>query len=673
MRRAAFAIVLCGCTPLILAAQARRPPTIDDFFAIRDVRAPQISPDGEWVAYTVTTVDTKADKRQTRVWIAPADGGAPLAMTAAGSSASAPRWSPDGRYLSFLTARKSDAAADSEPDTQVWVLDRRGGEARELTHVPQGVEDYAWSPDGARLAVVVKDTAPTTWKAKSPAPWVITRLQFKQDGLGYLDSRRTHLFVFDVATGAMRQVTSGDCDDGDAAWSPDGTRLAFVSNRTGDADANRNSDIWIVAADDSTKGGSMRRVTTNPGSDESPAWSPDGQTLAYVTVTAPELIWYATNHLAVIAAAGGAPRVLTTALDRNVSQPRFSADGKSVFVLLEDQGATGVARVDVGTGAVTRSVAGPFDVRDYVLGPAGALAALVSRPDLPGEIFRQEGTELRPVTHVNDSLLAALRLAGARKVKFSSRDGTPVEAFIYVPPDRAAGARVPTLLRPHGGPVSQYSYGFNFEAQLFAAHGYAVVLPNPRGSSGYGQDFSRAIWADWGNKDYDDVMAAVDFAVRDGIADPRRLGVGGWSYGGILTDYVITKTDRFAAAITGASEVLFVANYGHDHYQYEWEHELGLPWKARALWDRISPYTAVERIVTPTLIMGGEKDWNVPIANSEQLYQALRRLGRTTELVVYPGESHGIRRPSYQRDRLERYLAWYDRFLQPARTAATAP
>jgi dipeptidyl aminopeptidase/acylaminoacyl peptidase len=216
----------------------------------------------------------------------------------------------------------------------------------------------------------------------------------------------------------------------------------------------------------------------------------------------------------------------------------------------------------------------------------------------------------------------------------------------------------------HGGPVSQFSFDFNFTAQLYAAQGYAVVMANPRGSSGYGQDFSKAIFADWGNKDYQDVMAAVDHVIEKGVADPDRLGVGGWSYGGILTNYVITKTDRFKGAMTGASEVLYVANYGHDHYQKQWEAELGLPWENREAWERISPFNYVENIVTPTLIMGGAEDWNVPIHNSEQLYQSLKRLGRETQLIVYPNEHHGIRRPSFQVDRFQRWLGWYDQYVK---------
>ena len=242
-----------------------------------------------------------------------------------------------------------------------------------------------------------------------------------------------------------------------------------------------------------------------------------------------------------------------------------------------------------------------------------------------------------------------------------------MEGWLTLPPDYQPGRRYPTLLRIHGGPVAQYDWAFEFESQLFAAEGYVVVRANPRGSSGYGQAFSHAIWADWGTLPFQDVMAAIDQAIAEGYADPDRLGVGGWSYGGILTNYVITLTDRFAGAISGASEVLYRSNYGHDHYQMVWEKELGLPWENAELWDRISPFTYVENIVTPTLVIGGALDWNVPILNSEQLYQALKRLGRETLLVVYPGEHHGIRNPSFQRDRLQRYLDWYDRYVKGER------
>jgi dipeptidyl aminopeptidase/acylaminoacyl peptidase len=277
------------------------------------------------------------------------------------------------------------------------------------------------------------------------------------------------------------------------------------------------------------------------------------------------------------------------------------------------------------------------------------------------------------LTHVNDEFLAKIVLGTVERFKAKSADGTMIDAYLTRPPldaaqgrPNAAAAKLPTILRIHGGPVAQYSTGFNLEWQMLAARGFAVVAANPRGSSGYGRDFSRAIFADWGNKDYDDVMAAVDTAIAMGVADPDRLGVGGWSYGGILTDHVISKTTRFKAAVSGASEFNYLANYGTDHYQRQWEAELGLPWQNTALWMKLSPFYRLDKIATPTLVMGGDADMNVPILGGQQLYQGLRRLGRETELVIYPGETHSIRRPSFQQDRYERYLAWYSKYLKPA-------
>ncbi len=655
----------CWCVPLFIvlgsgaaSAQDRRALTIDDMFEIQRVGDPQISPDGEWVAYTVSQTDLDEGRSETRIWMISAGGGDAISMTGTGSSASRPRWSPDGRYLSFLASR-------NEGKTQVWTLNRLGGEAVQLTDIGQGVQSYDWAPDGSGLLLTLRDSTEEDEEDDEPEPWVIERLQFKRDNVGYLvDDRWNHLYVYTIADKSLRQITSGEFNASQPAWSPDGRRVAFVANRTENPDANENSDIWIVDAENTDKGASLWRVTSNPGSDNSPAWSPDGRFLAYVTSMEPRIIWYATRHLAVISVDGGSPQLLTMSLDRNVNSPRFTADGRSIYFGLEDSGERHLARVDVSGRNLTRPIGGPRRVSSATMGPNGELAALISEPHLPTEVFLLANGRLDRLTKTNDEFLEGIRLAEVENIHFQSRDGTEVEGFLFTPPDYEPGRRYPTLLRIHGGPVSQYDFGFRFEAHLFAANGYAVVLTNPRGSSGYGQDFSLAIWQDWGNKDFEDVMAGVDHVIERGIADPDRLGVGGWSYGGILTNYVITKTDRFKGAITGASEVLYVANYGHDHYQRQWEAELGLPWENREAWERISPFNSVENIVTPTLIMGGEHDWNVPILNSEQLYQALRRLGRTTQLVVYPGEHHGIRRPAFQKDRYERYLAWYDRHVR---------
>jgi dipeptidyl aminopeptidase/acylaminoacyl peptidase len=309
-------------------------------------------------------------------------------------------------------------------------------------------------------------------------------------------------------------------------------------------------------------------------------------------------------------------------------------------------------------------IEGNISLRDFSMNADGDVAALIGDATQPTEVFFGAGRNLQQLTFTNREFLDSRQLAEVENVQFESADGTEIEGFIYKPPGFNENFRYPTLLRIHGGPVSQYDFNFNFDAQLFAANGYVVVMTNPRGSSGYGQDFSRQLWAAWGVKDFEDVMAGVDYAIDAGYADPARLGVGGWSYGGILTNYVITKSDRFAGAITGASEVLYRSNYGHDHYQLQWEKELGLPWETPENWERISPFNDVANVVTPTLIMGGEHDWNVPILNSEQLYQALKRLGLDTQLVVYPDEHHGIRRPSFVLDRYERYLDWYDRHVK---------
>ncbi len=644
-------------------AETSRNLQIDDLFELKDVGDPRVSPDGDWVAYTVATMDLKENKTETAISMVPAAGGDEIRMTANGYSASEPRWSPDGKYLSFKAER-------NDGKSQVWTFDRRGGDAQQLTEVKHGIETYAWSPDSARILLTIQDGEPDdSGDAKKngerrPRPWVIDRLQFKRDYIGYLDRRRTHLYVFDLASHELTQITSGDYDDTEATWSPDGKLVAFVSNRTKDPDSNSNSDIWIVSADNSDKGQTMLRLTDNPGSDTSPAWSPDGKRICYVTDTQPDLIWYATNRLAVVPSQGGSAQVLAPSLDRNVSNPHFSLDGSSIRFLVEDSGESQLAQLSVATSEIERLTSGSRVVLGFHSAGDDQIVLLNSEPKIPAEVFSLSSGSLSQLSHANDKVLVQLKLARLENVHFPSKDGAEIEGFIYLPPDYNEHLTYPTLLRIHGGPVSQFDFSFDFEAQLFAANEYVVVLVNPRGSSGYGQKFSMGIYQDWGHKDFEDVMAGIDYAIQKGYSDPERLGVGGWSYGGILTDYVITQSDRFKGAISGASEVLYVANYGHDHYQHEWEKELGLPWENRELWERLSPFNHVQKIVTPTLIMCGEEDWNVPVQNSEQLYEALKRLGRTTELVVYPGEHHGLSVPSFLKDRLERYLAWYGRYVK---------
>ena len=681
-------VILCFAAFAVRAQQpsaALRSITIADYFQIKDVSGPQISPDARWVAYAVSAINRDEDKSESRIWMVPASGGDAIALSAEGVSSSNPRWSPDGKWLAFLSARE-------EGKTQIWLLNRLGGEAQKLTDTAQGVESFAWSPDSSRLVLVLRDPTDEELEAaknkdkgsegdsdkgkkpKTQKPWVIDRLQFKWDEKGYLDHRRTHLYVFDLTGKSIKQITSGDYDDSEPAWSPDGKLIAFTSNRSKpDPDATYNKDIWTVAADNSEKGAHLTQVTTNPGEDESPAWSSDGKWIAYSSQLDPKLFQYATKHIAVSPASGGEAKVLTLQLDRMSSDPKFSPDGKSVYFIVDDDGTQILCEVNLADGKITRPISGRFILYSFSVAKSGEIVAQISAPDRPDEVFLSVNGKLERITHTNDALLAQLKLSAPEYVKFKSKDGTEVAGYLYKPLDYVAGKKYPTILRPHGGPVWSHYAEFTHLAQFFAANGYAVLLPNPRGSSGYGQDFCKAIWADWGNKDFQDDMAIVDYAIAQGIADPDKLGVGGWSYGGISTDFIIGQTTRFKAAISGAGAAEFTSLYGHDQYQKDYFTELGYPWDNRTLWDKLAPFYRVKNITTPTMFMGGAIDWNVPVLGGEQMYQALKALGRDTALVVYPGEYHEFSTPSHIADRLARYLAWYNHYVKGDSAPANLP
>lgn len=687
------------------SAQSPRPITIDDYFAIQAVHDPQVSPDGQWVAYCVDKSDLKTDKTETRIWLMRTGGGDPIPMTAEGVSSCHPRWSPSpySPRLAFLSER------DGLP-AQVWALRLGGGEAQRLTDTPQPIEDFAWSPDGRRLIIVLRDPTREQLEAakhrkdhadsspgdsasgdkKSKRPWVIDRLQFKLDEVGYLDRRRTHLYVFDLDSSSLNQITSGDYDDSEPAWSPDSKLIAFTSNRsTPDPDATYNSDIWTVSTSNTDKGAHLTQVTTNPGEDRSPTWSPDGKFIAYVTMTDPKLFEYATRHLAISSASGGPAKILTQSLDRMVSSPHFAPDG-SLYFLADSDGALHLYKLNPGNGSSS-----PVDVLEQPSTSAAAqsralrsvnaysvangnygqghIVVQLTTPERPDELYADLAGNYVQLTHTNDAFFSQIQVSKGEYVHFRSKDGTPVSGYLYKPLNYTPGQKYPTLLIPHGGPVWAYYAEFSHLAQLYAANGYLVLFPNPRGSSGYGQDFCKAIFADWGNKDFQDDMAMVDYAIEQGLADPDKLGVGGHSYGAISTDFIIAQTTRFKAAISDAGAAEFLSLYGHDEYQRDYETELGLPWENPAVWIKVSPFRNVAKITTPTLFMGGSVDWNVPILGGEQMYQALKRLGRATELVVYPDEPHEFTVPSHIQDRLRRHLAWYAHFVKADGTPARPP
>jgi dipeptidyl aminopeptidase/acylaminoacyl peptidase len=651
--------------PLVAQSTARRPLRPEDIYRLRDVRDPERSADGKWVAYTVSTADSAKDKNHTDLWMTSWDGTETIQLTSGPESENTPRWSPDGRYLGFLSSRQ-----DSAESTQLWLLDRHGAEGARVTQVAGDVEDFAWSPDGRTIALVVTEDS-IKKPAGRPAPIVLDRYHFKEDVVGYLGAKRRHLYLFDVATRATHVLTPGPYDDDDPAWSPDGTRLAFVSKRApADADRANNWDVFVI---DARPGATARQLTTSPGEDNPPnsgrlAWSPDGATIAYVRGSAdPRLFAYEQHELATVPAAGGPSTVIAAALDRPVSDPQWSGDGHAITVLVEDDRSRYPARIDVASGTVTRLLDGPVVVSDLSLGTDGALTALVTSDTAPPEVYAIAGGAPRRLTHQNDAWLAELQLGATEEFASKSSDGTDVHGLIVKPLGYVAGRRYPTLLRIHGGPNGQDQHEFSFERQLLAGNGYVVVAANYRGSAGRGAKYQQVILADWGHREVIDLLGAMDHAAAVGLADPARLGIGGWSYGGILTDYTIATDHRFKGAISGAGSALQLSMYGVDEYITQYVAELGQPWEHPDLWVKLSyPFFHADRIKTPTLFMGGDQDFNVPVIGGEQMYQALRALDVPTEMVIYPGQFHGLTRPSFKIDRLRRYLDWYAKYVTPS-------
>ena len=673
MRKLAIPCVVLA-TAVVLSASAaaagRHRLQIDDLDRMAEVESPACSPDGQWVAYTVTTVDREDDEKKTAVWMVNWAGTEHVQATEPLSSASQPAFSPDGRYLSFLGARGAD-----EKD-HFYVIDRRGGEARRLTRVDGSILDYRWSPDGSQVALVIAGVlngadAARPGVASVPKPIVLDRQAFKSDHGGYLTSaERPRIYLLDAATGAVRPLSAdGRYAEQHPAWSPDSARLAYVSNHDANPDLSGAADLYVA---DLRGGGAVRQLTRFylPNS-ETVQWTADGRRIAYTIGLEPRLSAYIHDRLALIDAAGGTPQVLTEGLDRGIGHPVFGVPADRVAVLLEDDGSTYPASVGLADGKARRLVPGTLSATDQC-GAAGHIAVLASADGAAKEIHAVENGRLRPLTHHNDALMAELELGSVEDMSFKSADGTEIHGMIVKPPGFVAGQRYPTILWIHGGPQGQDEHGLAFDAyspelkrQWFAAHGYVSIAVNYRGGSGRGASFQRAIAGDWGHLEVMDLLAAVDHVIALGIADPARLGIGGWSYGGILTDYTIASDQRFKAAVSGAGSGNQLSMFGSDQYAMQYMAELGAPWSDPAPWIKVSyPFFHADRIRTPTLFVGGEKDFNVPIAGGEQMYQALRVQGVPAQLVVYPGQHHVFERPSYIRDLMERSLGWYDQYLK---------
>lgn len=653
----------------------KRPIRADDLFRIAMVSDPQVSPDGTQVAFVVTRMYRKENCYRSGIWTVPVAGGAPRPLTAGTARDSTPRWSPDGRWLAFLSTRGGDKP-------QLWYLPADGGEARQLTNLPEGVEQPVWSPRGDALAFVSK-VGPE--KQSDSDVRVIRTIRYRFDGEGFLDDKYRQIWVvpFDPSNPSMpeaRQITDGPYEHRDPAWSPTGHEIAFTAARHPDWELGVLQDIWAVSA----AGGPPRKITCAPGAWSEPVWSPDGTTIALLGPSDYRRADHANVLVWTVPAGGGAPVPRTAALDRSAGDttlgdiPRFSSSpvawdsrGEAIHFLASDHGNTHLFRVSLADNRIERVIGGQRRVGMVVPipGDAGFVFA-ASTPTSPGEIYAcgpDGGNELQ-LTDVNREWLEEVELAEPEEIWATSPDGTRIQGWLLRPPGARPGVRYPMILQIHGGPHLQYGNGFMHEFQMLAGLGYAVLYSNPRGGTGYGEEFAAKLHAAWGEADMPDLMAIVDEAIRLGGIDEQRLGVTGGSYGGIMTNWVIGHTDRFKAAVTQRCCSNYVSMYGTDDISYSTSAmTFGAEvWEDPELYWRLSPITYVENIKTPLLIIHSEEDYRCPIEQAEQLFVSLKVLRRPVEFVRFPNESHGLSRggqPRHRLERLEAIAGWFQRWL----------
>lgn len=679
---------------------SKRAITIEDLYEITFLSSPRISPDGQRVAYVVTKVDARKHAYRSSIWAVPSTGGPNTRLTAAPANATAPSWSPDGRWLAFISEREGEAKQApaveqkklGKDKPQIWLLPTDGGEAHQMTFLPHGASAPVWSPDGQWLvfSAAVGPLDEETEDGKPlPKARVIDRLFYKLDGTGFIYERRSHLFLLNVAGGEPIQLTDGDWNDGDAMWSPDGKHLVFASSRAEDRWSMPNSDLYTLAIEQG-KAGELRCLTDGTVDCASPSWSPDGQTIAFYGSTKHRSAGY--NDLYIIPAntKQGKAKNLTYEFEGSFqdstntdgsaggeqtdSKPVWSPDGKTIYALATHRGATRVFALAVnGNNAHPPTLTpGNIHVRDFSSDrTAGHLSMLIGNPSTPSEIFScttSTGGELRQVTQHNEQFLSQVQLSTLEHMPYTGAEGWPMDGWILKPPDFDPAKKYPMILQIHGGPHTQYGYGFFHEMQVQAANGYVVLFTNPRGSTGYGRDFAKAVYASWGDVDSLDIMAGVDALIAKGYIDETRLGVTGGSYGGFMTNWLIGHTDRFKAAVTDRCVSNLVSFFGTSDvgWMFGDDHFGAVPWENLEQLRAHSPITYVKNMHTPLLIIHSEQDHRCSVEQSEQLFVALKYLGREVLFVRFEGQSHGLSRGGHPKQRLERLrhgLNWFTKYM----------
>mgnify|MGYP001479291357 FL=1 len=563
----------------------------------------------------------------------------------------------NGKHIFYI----DDGAGALRETKQIWRKSIPYGIRKQLTKYNGDIRNFDLSPDETKIIFVGTAKKETD----SLEPIEIDRYQFKQDRQGFLRDVSNHLFLFDLKTKQLESFANENRNYQSPTWSPNGEFIAYVSKKE-DSDRHNNSDLFLKRYDNLEN---EVQLTLNMGSDSagwssnSLQWSADSKKIAYVAGGDPKLLWYAIDNVSVIDIENKRIENITKALDRNTSSPRWSHDTARLYFVLEDNLKNQIAYYSFEDEEIRKMSPDEMYISSFEISGKDIILESSTTSE-PKSIFRMNDSILRKVVDVN-SFLSTKKIATTEKISFESYDGTEIFGLLVKPEDFNPNKKYPLLIRIHGGPVSQYGVRFNLEWQVFASNGYVVLAVNPRGSSGRGEEFQKAIFADWGNIDAKDIIAAADFISTKPYIDPENLGIGGWSYGSMLTNYVIASDVRFQAATSGAGISNILSGFGDDHYIREYIDELGTPWENLDVWMRISyPFFEADSIITPTLFLVGEKDFNVPLIGSEQMYQALKHNNIDTKLIIYPGENHGLSSPTNRIHRMNSYLEWYARYMK---------